>query len=205
MSRQPELFPTENPDKTSGLEGFELREGFLAPERTSALMAGLLETVPWEVEEITIFQKVMPCPRLTAWYGDEGAGYVYSGIPHEPLPWTAELASLRDEVCAATGARFNSVLLNRYRGGEDSVSWHRDDEPELGRDPVIASLSLGATRRFKLRDLATKETQDLDLGDGSLLIMSGPSQREWEHCAPKTKRPVGERVNLTFRWVDPAS
>ena len=97
------------------------------------------------------------------------------------------------------------MLLNRYRDGEDSVSWHRDDEPELGRDPVIASLSLGGTRRFKLRGLATKETQDLDLGDGSLLLMSGPSQREWEHCVPKTKRPVGERVNLTFRWVDPAS
>ena len=204
MSRQRELFSTEDPDKTSGLEGFELREGFLTPGRTGELMAGLLETVPWEVEEITIFQKVIPCPRLTAWYGDEGAGYMYSGIPHEPLPWTAELEALRDEVSAATGARFNSVLLNRYRGGEDSVSWHRDDEPELGRDPVIASLSLGATRRFKLRHLATKETHSLDLNDGSLLLMSGPSQREWEHCLTKTKRAVGERINLTFRWVDPA-
>ena len=204
MSRQRELFSTEDPDKTSGLEGFELREGFLTPGRTGGLMAGLLETVPWEVEEITIFQKVIPCPRLTAWYGDEGAGYMYSGIPHEPLPWTAELKALRDEVSAATGARFNSALLNRYRGGEDSVSWHRDDEPELGRDPVIASLSLGATRRFKLRHLATKETHSLDLSDGSLLLMSGPSQREWEHCLTKTKRAVGERINLTFRWVDPA-
>ena len=129
---------------------------------------------------------------------------MYSGIPHEPLPWTAELKALRDEVSAATGARFNSVLLNRYRSGEDSVSWHRDDEPELGRDPVIASLSLGATRRFKLRHLATKETHSLDLNDGSLLLMSGPSQREWEHCLTKTKRAVGERINLTFRWVDPA-
>ena len=204
MSRQPELFPTEGPDETSGLEGFELREGFLAPERTGELMAGLLETVPWEVEEITIFQKVIPCPRLTAWYSDEGAGYMYSGIPHEPLPWTAELRALRDEVSTATGVRFNSVLLNRYRSGEDSVSWHRDDEPELGRDPVIASLSLGATRRFKLRHLATKETHSLDLSDGSLLLMSGPSQREWEHCLTKTKRAVGERLNLTFRWVEPA-
>ena len=204
MSRQRELFSTEDPDKTSGLEGFELREGFLTPGRTGGLMAGLLETVPWEVEEITIFQKVIPCPRLTAWYGDEGAGYMYSGIPHEPLPWTAELKALRDEVSAATGARFNSALLNRYRGGEDSVSWHRDDEPELGRDPVIASLSLGATRRFKLRHLATKETHSLDLNDGSLLLMSGPSQREWEHCLTKTKRAVGERINLTFRWVEPA-
>ena len=204
MSRQRELFSTEDPDKTSELEGFELREGVLAPERTGELMAGLLETVPWEVEEITIFQKVIPCPRLTAWYGDEGAGYMYSGIPHEPLPWTAELLALRDEVSAATGARFNSVLLNRYRGGEDSVSWHRDDEPELGRDPVIASVSLGATRRFKLRHLATKEIHSLDLTDGSLLLMSGPSQREWEHCLTKTKRAVGERINLTFRWVEPA-
>ena len=188
----------------SGLEGFELREDFLVAERTSALVTSLVETVPWEVEESTIFQKGMPCPRLTAWYGDEGAGDVYSGIPHEPLPWTAELRALRDEVSGATGARYNSVLLNRYRDGEDSVSWHRDDEAELGRDPVIASLSLGATRRFKLRNLATKETNDLDLTDGSLLLMSGPSQREWEHCVPKTKRSVGERVNLTFRWVHSA-
>ena len=127
---------------------------------------------------------------------------MYSGIPHEPLPWTAELKALCEEVSVATGARFNSVLLNLYRDGEDSVSWHRDDEPELGRDPVIASVSLGATRRFKLRDLATKETHDLELTDGTLLQMSGPSQREWEHCVPKTKRPVGERINLTYRWVD---
>jgi len=100
MSRQQELFPTENPDKTSGLEGFELREGFLAPERTGVLMAGLLKTVPWEVEEITIFQKVVICPRLTAWYGDEGAGYVYSGIPHEPLPWIAERPARASTVCS---------------------------------------------------------------------------------------------------------
>ena len=112
-----------------------------------------------------------------------------------------ELAELRDVVSDAAGVRFNSALLNRYRDGSDSVSWHRDDEPELGRNPTIGSVSFGATRRFKIRDLATKETHDLDLVDGSLLVMRGASQREWEHCIPKTKRPVGERINLTFRVV----
>jgi len=207
MNRQEELFPTQHPDDPGGPGvttlpgGFHLTEGFLPEERRGQLMSDLLESVAWAREEIVIYDKVIPVPRLTAWYGDEGAGYAYSGIQHEPLPWTGELAGLRELVSDAAGVRFNSVLLNRYRDGSDSVSWHRDDEPELGRNPTIASLSLGATRRFKLRDLATKETHDLDMVDGSLLVMSGPSQREWEHCVPKTKRPVGERINLTFRVV----
>jgi len=207
MNRQGELFPTQHLDDPEAQgaitlpEGFHLMDGFVPEERRRQLMSSLLESVAWKREEIVIYDKLMPVPRLTAWYGDEGAGYAYSGIQHEPLAWTGELAKLRDVVSDAAGVRFNSVLLNRYRDGSDSVSWHRDDEPELGRNPTIGSVSFGATRRFKIRDLATKETHDLDLVDGSLLVMRGASQREWEHCIPKTKRPVGERINLTFRVV----
>ena len=166
----------------------------------------LVSTGLWPMPQRTplnpvIFGKVTPLPRLTAWYGDEGAGYEYSGIRNEPLEWTAELARLRDEAGEAAGVSFNSVLLNLYRDGSDSVSWHSDDEPELGQDPTIASVSLGATRRFKLRHKATRETVVRDLEDGSLLLMSGNSQRLWEHCITKTRRPVGKRINLTFRVV----
>ena len=207
MSRQEELFPTRHPDDPAAPEeaslpaGITLQEGFVAPERCKQLMAGLQQSVAWTQGEIVIFGKVTPLPRLTAWYGDEGAGYEYSGIRNEPLEWTAELARLRDEVGEAAGVSFNSVLLNLYRDGSDSVSWHSDDEPELGPDPTIASVSLGATRRFKLRHKATRETVVRDLEDGSLLLMSGNSQRLWEHCITKTRRPVGKRINLTFRVV----
>ena len=207
MSRQEELFPTRDPDdpaapeEASLPEGITLQEGVLAPERCKQLMAGLQKSVAWTQGEIVIFGKVTPLPRLTAWYGDEGAGYEYSGIRNEPLEWTGELARLRDEVGEAAGVSFNSVLLNLYRDGSDSVSWHSDDEPELGQDPTIASVSLGATRRFKLRHKATRETVVRDLEDGSLLLMSGNSQRLWEHCITKTRRPVGKRINLTFRVV----
>ena len=170
MNRQQELFPTENSDKTRGLEGFELREGFLAPERTSALMAGLLETVPWEVEEITIFQKVVTCPRLTAWYGD--APYSYSGLTMQPEPWTAQLLAIKVRTEQLSGHRFNCVLLNRYRTGRDSMSWHSDDEPELGPNPAIASVSFGASRRFRLRHRTRKEEKfAIELSHGSLLVM----------------------------------
>jgi alkylated DNA repair dioxygenase AlkB len=207
MSRQEELFPTRHPDDPAAPEeaslpaGITLQEGFVALERCKQLMASLQQSVAWTQGEIVIFGKVTPLPRLTAWYGDEGAGYEYSGIRNEPLEWTAELARLRDEVGQAAGVSFNSVLLNLYRDGSDSVSWHSDDEPELGPDPTIASVSLGATRRFKLRHKATRETVVRDLEDGSLLLMSGNSQRLWEHCITKTRRPVGKRINLTFRVV----
>jgi alkylated DNA repair dioxygenase AlkB len=153
-----------------------------------------------------MFGKEVPQPRLTAWYGDPAAQYTYSGLTWEPRPWTPTLLDLRRRLEAATDARFNSVLLNYYRDGRDSMGWHADNEPELGAAPAIASLSLGASRRFRLRPYRgglTHPSFSLDLPTGSLLLMRGPTQQHWQHELPKTARPVGPRLNLTFRWIVP--
>jgi len=162
--------------------------------------------IQWREEEIIIFGERKRVPRLVAWHGDPGAAYTYSGVGHEPEPWTAPLAELRARVEALSGQRFNAVLLNLYRSGADGMGWHADDEPELGVNPVIASVSLGAARRFRLRHRRRKElTRDLDLAHGSLLLMSGTTQHHWVHALPKTARAVGERINLTFRALLQAS
>ncbi|MCC3155924.1 alpha-ketoglutarate-dependent dioxygenase AlkB [Hymenobacter sp. 15J16-1T3B] len=178
---------------------------FLAPAEAAALLQELTATVHWRHEPITLFGKQVMQPRLTAWHGDAGARYRYSGLLMQPEPWTPALQALRERVEVATGARFNSVLLNLYRGGQDSMGWHADDEPELGPTPVIASLSLGATRRFRLRPRPghgpAHAPVGLELGAGSLLLMLGPTQRYWQHAVPKTAQAVGPRLNLTFRNV----
>ena len=177
---------------------------FLPAAEAGALLAQLTADVAWEQRSIRIFGQEIPQPRLTAWYGDAEARYTYSGLAWEPRPWLPALHALRQRLEAATGACFNSVLLNLYRNGRDSMGWHADDEPELGPAPAIASLSLGATRRFRLRPCRTGPAHapfGLDLPGGSLLLMRGPTQRHWQHALPKTARPVGPRLNLTFRWV----
>lgn len=158
----------------------------------------LIET-PWREESVVVYGKRHLQPRLTAWYGD--ASYTYSGLRLEPLPWTALLLEIRTAVEAACGQRFNSVLLNRYRNGRDSMGMHSDDEAELGKDPVIASLSYGATRTFILRHKRDKRTVRLPLDDGNLLVMSGQFQQNWLHGINKSTRPLGERINLTFRYI----
>jgi alkylated DNA repair dioxygenase AlkB len=174
-----------------------------------ALLEELMTEAAWEQRSIRIFGQEMPQPRLTAWYGDPAAHYTYSGLTWEPLPWTPSLLALRQRIEAASETPFNSVLLNLYRNGRDSMGWHADDEPELGPAPIIASLSLGATRRFRLRPhLARFQTQPipspfgLDLPHGSLLLMRAPTQEHWQHALPKTTRLIGPRLNLTFRWVE---
>jgi alkylated DNA repair dioxygenase AlkB len=175
-----------------------------ASGRADALFLALRRGVDWRQEHVVIFGERRLVPRLVAWYGDPGTSYVYSGTSHEPQPWTAELLDLRQVVQALTGHRYNSVLLNLYRDGHDGMGWHADDEPELGRNPAIASVSLGATRRFKLRHRRHKTVTTLDLGHGSLLSMAGLTQHRYVHAVPKTTRPVGERINLTFRLTSPA-
>jgi alkylated DNA repair dioxygenase AlkB len=162
----------------------------------------LRREIRWQQEEIVMFGERRRVPRLVAWHGDPGAGYVYSGTDHQPEPWTPPLERIRDRVGSLTGARFNAVLLNLYRDGRDGMGWHADDEPELGRNPVIASVSLGATRRFCLRHRRRKDLKvDLQLPHGSLLCMGGATQHNWVHALPKTRLPVGERINLTLRHV----
>lgn len=161
------------------------------------LLAALQGEIAWRQEVATIMGRKVPIPRLTAWHGE--AGYVYSGIAMAPAPWTPALVDLK--ACAEhhAGQGFNSALLNFYRDGRDSVAWHADNEPGLGRDPVIASLSLGAVRRFHLKHRRSGERLSLDLGHGSCLVMAGATQHHWLHQVPKTARPVGPRINLTFR------
>jgi len=171
------------------------------PAEADELFADLRDGIGWRQEEVVIFGRARLVPRLVAWHGDPGARYTYSGVAHEPLPWTPVLQAVRSRVESLSGHRYNSVLLNLYRDGRDGMGWHADDEPELGRDPVIASVSLGATRRFRLRHRRRRDTVPLDLGHGSLLLMQGPTQHHWMHAVPKTSRPVGERINLTFRQV----
>lgn len=168
------------------------------------LLEALDETVIWQQETIRMYGKLSPIPRLTAWYGDPGRGYSYSGIGMQPEPWTVPLEEIKSLVEEQTpGHRFNSVLLNLYRDGRDSVAWHSDDEPELGDQPTIASVSLGATRRFVLRLREDHSVRhEFELSHGSLLLMRGTTQRLWEHQVPRTARPVGPRVNLTFRTIN---
>jgi alkylated DNA repair dioxygenase AlkB len=176
--------------------------GWLAPAAADALMADLRASVPWEVHRIRLFGREHASPRLSCWIGDPQAVYRYSGTVFQPHPWPPALDALRDQLATLLGAPFNSVLANRYRDGRDAMGWHSDDEPELGPAPVIASLSLGATRRFVLRHRADRTRRlALALDHGSLLVMRGATQRHWQHALPRTARPVGERINLTFRAI----
>jgi alkylated DNA repair dioxygenase AlkB len=178
---------------------------FLSPTAAAELLSELTATLTWRHEPIKLFGKEVLQPRLTAWHGDPTARYAYSGLTLEPQPWTPALQQLRQQVETAAQTQFNSVLLNLYRHGQDSMGWHADDEPELGPAPVIASVSLGATRRFRLRPRDPQRIAhapvSLDLTTGSLLLMRGTTQQHWLHAVPKTDRPTEPRLNLTFRLV----
>lgn len=169
------------------------------PLPAADVLAHLIADTPWRADTVVVYGKRYLQPRLTAWYGD--ASYTYSGLTLHPLPPTPLLRDLHAAVERLSGHRYNSVLLNYYRDGADSMGMHSDDEPELGPQPVIASLSFGATRTFILRHKRTKRTVKLDLPDGSLLLMAGDLQKNWVHGINKTAKPLGPRVNLTFRYV----
>lgn len=174
----------------------------LSPEESERWLERLLAELPWVQGVVRLFGREVAEPRLSCWLGDPGCAYTYSGQTRRPVPWTPGVSELKALVERACGARFNSALANLYRGGADGMGWHADDEPELGEQPVIASLSLGATRRFllKRRDDASVQ-RELALAGGSLLVMSGRTQALWKHRVPKTRRPVGARINLTFRQI----
>lgn len=161
----------------------------------------ILDETPWRQEKITLFGRERDMPRLTCWMGE--AAYVYSGLLNAPAPWSPAVAALKATVETLAGASFNGVLLNLYRDGADSMGWHADDETELGPEPVIASVSLGAVRRmrFKPKRHHRAETLGLDLPGGSVLVMRGGTQQNWLHAVSKTARPVGPRINLTFRRI----
>ena len=174
---------------------------FLGQSRASRLLATLWAELNWTQHEISLFGRRVYQPRLSCWYGDPGAHYTYSGLHLQPSHWHPALEDIRRVLEDTVDTRFNSVLANAYRNGRDSMGWHADDEKELGEEPTIASLSLGACRRFLLRERHGNKTICLALEPGSLLVMQGASQSVYRHSLPKTSKPVGLRINLTFRMV----
>lgn len=187
-----------------------LQPQWLMREEADALFAALLAEIPWETHRIRLFGREMDSPRLSCWIGDADTSYVYSRTRFEPRPWLPALAMLRGRLEQLCAARFNSVLANLYRDGTDSMGWHSDDEAELGEFPLIASLSLGAERRFRLRRKLPRGVQatpadrlGLQLPHGSVLRMAGATQKLYRHDLPKTRAVTGARINLTFRWIEP--
>jgi alkylated DNA repair dioxygenase AlkB len=174
---------------------------FLSSAESTKYFAQLNEETPWEMPEIVMFGKKYPQAGLSTWFTNTKVSYVYSGITRAPHAMTPLLNDVMNACALASGAEYNSVLVNLYRDGNDSVSWHSDNEEINGSEPTIASVSLGETRRFDLRHKESGETVRVDLEDGSLLVMSGLSQHCWVHQIAKTKTKVGPRINLTFRRV----
>lgn len=191
----------EGEELLHGRSSAVLHRGVISSEAADRAMAALTAEVDWEQPTIRMYGKTIPQPRLVAWFGDRGLTYSYSGTTMHPHDWTPTLESLKTSSEVVAGAAFNSGLVNLYRDGADSVAWHADDEPELGTEPIIASLSLGAERRFHLKHRESGETVRVDLPAGSVVVMSGRCQSDWVHQISKTKRPVEPRINLTFRRI----
>lgn len=175
----------------------------LTPEQASGYLHTLDRSVDWKQEELLLFGRRHILGRRVAWYGDPGMAYTYSGVKRNPLPWTRELLTLRESVSAISGTSFNSCLLNRYADGTQGMGWHSDDEPELGPEPVIASLSFGAERTMRFRHKQSGATAEVLLEHGSLLLMRGATQMFWKHALPVRKRVPDLRINLTFRHILP--
>jgi alkylated DNA repair dioxygenase AlkB len=179
-----------------------LHDDWLDQATADQWLAQLYAETPWQQPQLQLYGRKVQVPRLVAWYGDAEASYRYSGLTHQPLPWTPLLALIRARVVAAVGQPLNGVLLNYYRDGQDSMGWHSDDEAELGRNPLVVSLNLGGSRRFDLRRKGHSRIEhSLVLQQGSLLVMSGPTQHYWQHQVAKTRSPCAPRLNLTFRLI----
>ena len=196
------LFPPENIH-------FELPDAeiiyypdFFGKEKADTFFEKLKAKIPWQQDDITVFGKTYPQPRLTALFGNEGKPYSYSNIVMQPHAWNSLLLFIKNEIEEVCNENFTTVLLNYYRDGKDSNGWHADNEKELGINPVIASVSFGVERSFHLQHNSIKEQKlKINLEHGSLLIMKGPTQHFWKHQIPKTAKPIGSRINLTFRII----
>ncbi len=178
-----------------------INEEFVGPSDALRFQERLREEINWIQPVVRMGARTFNSPRLSAWHGDPEATYTYSGLRNDPLPWNDLLLKLRDALENATGVGFNSVLLNLYRNGSDSMGWHADNEPELGECPIIASLSLGESRKFVMKHRKLGIRWERMLGHGSALIMAGETQQWWRHCVPKSRTQTAERINLTFREV----
>ncbi|MFP4694746.1 MAG: alpha-ketoglutarate-dependent dioxygenase AlkB family protein [Halothece sp.] len=205
MSEQLTIFPETPHDQQLNLPHSDIKiyRNFFDQKNSDRFFAKLKQEINWKQEYIKLYGKENPVPRLTAWYGDSGYTYTYSGITMNPEPWTDALLEIKQKIETIAKVNFNSVLLNLYRDGNDGVAWHSDDEPELGKHPVIGSVSFGGERRFsfKYRDQTNPERHDINLKHGDYLLMQGETQQYWYHQIPKTKKPVSPRINLTFRVI----
>jgi alkylated DNA repair dioxygenase AlkB len=174
---------------------------FFNRAEADSLLKAFMDKIDWQQEEMNMYGKVIKFPRLTAWYGDDDKPYSFSGITLKPKPWNEELLKIKSLIEPLSKTVFNSVLLNLYRDGNDSISWHTDAEKELGKNPIIASVNFGQEREFQLRHRTTGEKLSITLQHGSLLIMQGELQHHWQHQVPKRKNIDKARVNLTFRKI----
>ncbi|TGD57194.1 alpha-ketoglutarate-dependent dioxygenase AlkB family protein [Flavobacterium humi] len=196
------LFPEEKIIFDLPDAAIEYYPDFFLPAKANELLEKLNTEIPWQQDTITVFGKTHLQPRLTALYGNEGKPYGYSGIIMQPHTWSPLIMHIKEEVEKICQENFTTVLLNKYRDGRDSNGWHADNERELGRDPIIASVSFGAERMFQLKHNTLKEArQNILLQHGSLLVMKGTTQHFWKHQVPKITKPVGSRINLTFRII----
>lgn len=198
------LFSNQEPEQINlVLQDAEvfIYHSFFNINESNELFQALKNNIEWQQDEIKIFGKTHFLPRLTAWYGTKA--YEYSGIKMQAQDFTKELLLIKNRVEEATGLSFNSCLLNYYRNGNDGMGWHQDNEKELGINPAISSISFGQERTFQMKHIADKSLKKVDvpLRNGTLLLMKGKTQHFWKHQIPKTKKPIGERINLTFRRV----
>ena len=196
------LFPKEKITFDLPNASIEYFPDFFDSEKSKMLFDKLLEEVPWQHDEITVFGKTHWQPRLTALYGNEGKQYSYSNIVMKPHSWSPLIMFIKNEIEEYCQENFTTVLLNLYRDGRDSNGWHADNEKELGRNPIIASVSFGAERAFHLQHNTIENAkQKVILENGSLLVMKGETQHFWKHQITKTAKPIGSRINLTFRII----
>ncbi|MEL1245334.1 alpha-ketoglutarate-dependent dioxygenase AlkB [Flavobacterium sp. DGU11] len=197
-----DLFSNDDNNNLLPYDGEVIYYGPILPEDTARMYcARLLETLPWQHDEAVIYGKRIITKRKVAWYGDENYAYTYSNTTKEALPWTEALLELKKQVEKVSGTIFNSCLINLYHDGNEGMSWHSDDEKTLGKNTVIASLSLGAERKFSFKNRKTREKRDILLQNGSLLLMKGTTQTHWLHSLPKSVKIRHPRINLTFRTI----
>ena len=176
---------------------------FFDKKETDILFNQLTSDIPWQQDDIRVFGKTHPQPRLTALFGNEGKSYSYSNIKMQPHPWNPLLQKIKSRVESVSDTKFTTVLLNQYRDGKDSNGWHADNEKELGTNPIIASVSFGTERIFQLKhNTISNLKQNILLEHGSLLLMKGTTQHFWKHQIPKTSKKIGSRINLTFRVIE---
>ncbi|MBY0485880.1 MAG: alpha-ketoglutarate-dependent dioxygenase AlkB [Flavobacteriaceae bacterium] len=196
------LFPSEKIIFDLPNASIEYHPNFFDAATSKMLFEKLLNEIPWQQDDITVYGKTHPQPRLTALFGNEGKPYSYSNIVMRPYAWNPILMYIKTEIEEVYNESFTTVLLNLYRDGKDSNGWHADNEKELGRNPVIASISFGAERAFHLQHNSIAEAkQKIILENGSLLLMKGETQHFWKHQIAKTAKPIGPRINLTFRII----